>query len=447
MDVVKRICEKYRIEYNLMFDRQLLPVSLTFSPAIPQTFQDQLMEALFRTGVFLEDTGIPLILDRCGEDTYELTRDGALLYRFRNSAPNLSFPDYDISETISWVIYILASRKNWLDGCKGQYISCRCFSARQQSAAVRISKCVDAQYGTSVPEELITQFYSRFQDYLSEVVRGAPRFSTRPIPMEAFQSLRGKPQDMTLRSLAEALYGTQSFTQELDWYLSRVRTGKFYRNSLEEAKQALASIAYQLPMSSVGYFFTAIGDHVDTIEKVSLDAVSSLLSKRVNFSLTAENLRSCFHEVDQAYLHFLETTLQREFFRSALDESMPDITKETSVVKMNIYRLRNSLHRFCFLKEEHFFQEDSASNPLSWKQLSQLTDSDIYCPDVSWDPDSLHDLQSEVRTISSPRIWICSDRLKNLADMHMISDAYNTKAAPVMDERLVWAIWADNNQE
>ena len=268
MDIVKRICDKYRIEYNLMFDRQLLPVALTFSPTIPQAFQDQLLESLFRTGVFLDDSGIPLALERCAEDTYELTRAGQLLYRFRNSVPNLSFPDYDISETISWVIYIIASRKNWLDGCKGQYISCRCFSARQQSAAVKISKCVDAQYGTSVPEERITQFYSRFQDALSEAVRSAPRFSTRPITQEAFQALRGKPQDTTLRALAEALFGAEPFTRELDWYLSRIRTGRFYKESLEEAKRALASIAYQLPMSAVGYFFTAVGDHVDTIEKV-----------------------------------------------------------------------------------------------------------------------------------------------------------------------------------
>lgn len=445
MDIVKRICEKYRIEYNLTFDRLLLPVHLTFSPAVPQELQDRILEGLCRTGVYQEDTGIPLMLTSCPDDTYELSRAGETQYRFRNSVPSIPFPDYDISEAISWVIYIIASRKDWLNDCKGQYISCRCFSARQQSAAVRISKCVDAQYGTSVPEELVSRFYSKFRNYLSEVVDSAPRFSTRPITPEAFQALKGKPQEITLKSLAAALFGNEPFTQELDWYLSKVRSGNFYKESLAEAQRILASIAYRLPMSAVGYFFTAVGDYVDTIERVSLDSVTSLLSKRVTFSLTAENIRSSFLEVDQVYHHYFETTLQREFFRDALDLAMPSVMKETHAVKMNIYRLRNSLHRFCFLEQEHFFRNDSADSPMSWKQLSELTDSEIFCPDVSWDSEALHDLQSEILAVSTPHTWICSERLKNLADMHMITDAYNTKSAPVMDERLVWALWADAN--
>ncbi len=443
MNVIQKICEKYPIEYTLMPDFRMRSVNLTFGPQVPMDLQDKIMEGLDWLGVFVEDMGMPISLDvsAARPDSYTLSVSGQEQFHF-SAFSGIAFAGYDMTEAVIWTVYILASRKNWLEPYKGKYISCRCFSARQQAAAIQISSSVARQYQGSFSEDQLRGVFGKLRACVAPFVAQAPRFSSQPIEELVFDKIKGRSAEATLHDIAVRLFGSVPFEEELHAYCQRVRSSGIYQDRLEEAVSLLMETVYQLPIMAVSHMFTELGTLTDEIEPVEAAEYRRLLQERAKFTLTASGLKIVFEKLDNACQAAVRTELEIAFLREVCEKAYARIGKEFSEGKRSIMQLRNALGRFCFVRAESF-EQGSSTGMLSWKQLANMTDRDIYSKNVFWTPDSLNDLQSIVKSTYAPQLWICSEKLRNQSEMASITDMLITKPAPVMDERLVWAIWVD----
>ena len=443
MNVIQRICEKYPIEYSLMPDFRMRSVSITFDPRVPENLQDKILEGLDCLGVLVEDMGMPMSVNVSQEKPgcYTLAVVGQELFHF-SAYPNVPFAGYDVAEAIIWTVYIQAGSKDWLDAYRGKYISCRCFSARQQAAAIQISSSVNRQYQGSISEEQLHALFLKLRGYVDPFVSRAPLFSARPIAEAMFDRFKGHPVEASLQQIAERLFGTASFDDEIEEYCRMVQSSTGYQQYLEDAVQKLQETAYQLPIMAVGHLFTELGTLIDEIEPANSAVYRRLLQETVRFSLSAASLKESFGEVDAAYLQGVRASLEIAFLRDVCDQAHARISKEFAEAKRGITQLRNALSRFCFVSPESF-EQGSGMGTLSWKQLSSLSDRDVYSKNVYWTPESFNDLQSTMLSAYAPQLWICSEKLRNQSEFASITDLLITKSAPIMDERLVWAIWVD----
>lgn len=443
MNLIQRICEKYPIEYTLIPDYRVRTVNLTFGAHFPIQLQDEIMAGLDWLGVFTEGAGLPMMLDvsKTRADSYTLTSSGQEMFHFSNFT-GINFPDYRITEAIIWTIYILASRKDWLDPYKGKSISCRCFSARQQAAAVRISSSVTRQFRGSVSDEVIQSIFQELGRCVDPFVNQAPRFSAQPVEESAFEKFKGRTEDMTLQEVARRLFGNNNFKEEVDAYSQTVQKSNLYRNRLDSAVLQLTRTAYELPFVAVSQLFTELGTLIDEINLIDHFEYHRMLQEEVQFSLSAASLKKFFGALDDAYLEDIRRNLKIAFFREVCDKARTLINREFMGARRNIAQLRNALSRFCFVRQSSFEQAGSESI-LNWKKLSELEDRDVYSKDVSWTPQSFDDLQSTIKSIYAPHLWICSEVLLNQSKEHSITDMLITKPTLIMDERLVWAIWVD----
>lgn len=450
MNVIKRICEKYPVEYNLMPDPWMRSVSLSFDSGVPVDLQDKIMEGLNQLGVFLEEMGIPMILETSAAKAgcYVLRVSGQEKFRFSEVPVGIPFAGYDMTESVIWTIYILAGRKDWLDdpSYRGNYVSCRCFSARQQATAAQISESVTSQYRGNIQNEKIQEIFRKLRSSVADFVMQAPRFSAQPIEESLFEKYKGRSMDATLSEIAGVLFGNGDFQQEIDAYCDLVCSSAAYTKQLKEVTAQLVETAYQLPIMAVSRLFTELGTLIDEIEPVSAAECSRLLRERVRFSLTVTDLKSCFDAVDKAYLAALQAKLETLFLRATCDQAHSAINREFSGAKQSIAALRNALGRFCFIRQNKFSVDDGAEL-LSWKQLSALEDRDIRHKDVSWSTESLNDLQSAIKSSYAPQLWLCSQTLCNKAEVDNVTDSHLTRAVPVLDEHVVWAVWVDPYRE
>ena len=441
MNVIQRICEKYKTEYYLMPDFPMYSVDLTFSPQVPLELQDKILDGMGRLGVPVESLGMSMSLDVSAEkpDSYTLTVSGQEMFHFTTFA-GIPFVGYDISEAVIWTVYILASRKDWLDAYQGRYISCRCFSARQQAAAAQISSSVTRQYQSSISQDAVRTEFEKLRAFVKPFAAQAPRISAQPIEESVFEKYRGRSAESTLQQIAQRLFGDFSFEQEQYAYCQLVQSSNVYQQYLEDASQQLVETACNLPIMSVNNLFTELDSLICEIEPVNSSEYRRLLQETVNFSLSGASLKLCFEKVDQAWLYGIQTRLETDFLQAVCSHARAIIDQEFAAARRSIMQLKIDLSRFCFIRPESF--EQSGTGTLSWRKLSHLTDRDIYSKDISWTQNSLNDLQI-VMSRYSPQLWICSEKLRNLSEMHHITGAHLTKAAPILDERLVWAIWVD----
>lgn len=442
MNVIQRICAKYPIEYTLMPDFRMRSVCLTFGAQVPYDLQDKILEGLDWLNVFVEDMGIPMTLDICEEraDSYTLT-SGQNTFHF-SSCPSIPLVNYDLTEAVTWTIYILAGRKNWLDTYRGKYISCRCFSAQQQAAAMQISSSVAQQYQSGFPEEQLSFMFEKLRDCVMPFVSRAPRFSAQPIEESVFEKCKGRPTEASLQEIADRLFGQTSFEQELQAYCRLVQNSSVYRSCLEDAIRQLMETAYTLPIMAVSPLFTQMGTLIDEIELADSSVYRKLLQERVKFTLSAASLKKYFEQMDNAYLHAIRTELEIAFLREVCEKAHTRINREFTSARRGITQLRNALGRFCFVRPGSFENSDGTGN-LTWKQLADLAERDVSSRNTSWTPDAFNGIQSELKSIFAPQLWICSEKLRNQSELASITDIHLTKPAPIMDERLIWAIWVD----
>lgn len=445
MNLIQRICEKYPIEYSLMPDFRIRTVKLTFGPQVPADLCDDVLDGLDRLGIWTDDTGLPMALNVSSvrPDSYTLTVSGEEMFHFSNYN-GIGSPNYQISEAIIWVIYILASRKNWLDLYKGKFISCQCFSARQQAAAAQISGSVAHQFQANVSDKLTQNVFQELAALVEPFVMKAPRFSSRPVEDTVFEKAKGHADELTLLEIARRLFGKANFEDELTAYCQMVQHSNPFKDQIELATQRLVETAYNLPIMAVSHLFTEIGALIDAIDHpdfLELSARQQLLTEEVRFSLSAAALKNSFSKLDQAYLDGVRLKLQVLFLREVSDRAHALVNQELASARRNITQLRNALGRFCFVSQNNTDQDSEAH--INWKKLSELKDRDIYSKDISWTPESFDDLQSSLRALYAPQLWICSVILRNQSQSQSITDILITQTAPIMDQRLVWAIWVD----
>lgn len=446
MNVIQRICNKYTIEYNMMPDFRMRPVNLCFGSGVPYDLQDRILEGLDLMCVYLEEGGIPLSLEASADtpECYTLFQSGQALFHFPAHPNGIHFVNYEVSDAVCWTMYILASRKDWLDPYQGKFLSCRCFSARQQAAAMHISGSVNQQYHTSVPQEQIRKIFDKLRGGVAAFSDRAPRFSAQPLDESAFDRCKGRSMDISLKELAQGLFGRKSFYDELEVYCRMIKDREEYRSRTEQACEFLEETAYSLPILSVNRLFTELGALTDEIAIPGPAECARLLQENVHFTLSSANLRQCFEKVDQAYREVVAAKLETEFLRDVCEQARSRIHKAFTSAKRGIMQLRNELSRFCFVRENSF---EEAGRSLSWKQLACLEERDIYSKDVAWTPGSLNDLQSVIKSSYAPQLWICSELLRNQSEMAAITDLHLTKAGPLMDNHLVWAMWVDIKAE
>lgn len=446
MNLIQRICEKYPIEYTLMPDYRIRTVNLTFGAQIPADLCDEILDGLDRLGVYAEDTGLPMALDVSDirENSYTLTLSGQEMFHFSHFS-GISFPGYQISEAIIWAVYIMASRKDWLDPYKGKFISCRCFSARQQATAIQISNSVDCQFQANISDSFVRKVFQDLGTLVSSFAKKAPRFSARPIEETVFEKYKGRSENVSLQELSCRIFGSSSFEDELNAYCHMVKHSSAYVNQVEFAARKLTETAYNLPIMAVSHLFTELGSLIDCVDHADFLPVSvrqTLLTEKVRFSLNATSLASCFSKLDEAYLDGICRKLQVLFLREVSEKAHTLINLELANARRSITQLRNALGHFCFIRQRSIDQSGSDTS-INWKKLSVLEDRDIYSTNLSWTPESFNDLQSTIKSIYAPQLWICSEILRNQSQVQSITDLLITKSAPVMDERLVWAIWVD----
>ena len=444
MNVLQRICEKYRAEYNLMPDPKMRNIQLTFGPSVPEGYQERIRDSLTWMGVFEEDDGVPVCLDVSPDNSerYVLKVSGAPMFHFSTTAPGMAFVEYDMCEAVLWAIYIVAGRKNWLDGYQERYlISCRCFTARQQAAALQISDSVNRQYESALSQEQLERIFNELRQMILETIRQVPRFSAQPIEKKVFDTYKGKVLEGTCREIAQTLYGQASFDQETDAFARMVLQSEPYNQLVEEAAARLVELAHSLPLLAVGHLFTELETMVDGIEPVPVSELDRLLRQRVSFVLSPEKLKEAFNDLDRAYARAARSCLETRFLRTACDRANARIKPEFNAAKRGIMQLRGALSRFCFVRPGCFDQDGGA---LSWERLSHLEERDVSSRDVSWTPETLSNLQGVIRSQYAPQVWICSERLRNMAELAANQDIHLIQAAPILDERQVWAIWVDN---
>lgn len=442
MNVIQRICEKYPIEYTMMPDFRMQSVSLTFGAKVPYDLQDKILEGLDWLNVFVEDMGIPMTLDICTEraDSYTLT-SGQNTFHF-SPYPSIPLVNYDLTEAVTWTIYILAGRKHWLDAYRGRYISCRCFSAQQQTAAMQISSSVARQYQSGFPEEHLSFMFEKLRACVTPFVARAPRFSAQPIEESVFEKCKGRPAEASLQEIADRLFGQTSFEQESQAYCRLVQNSNVYRSCLENAVCQLMETAYTLPIMAVSPLFTQMSTLIDEIELADSSVYRKLLQEQVKFTLSAAYLKKCFEQLDSAYLHTVRTELETTFLREVCEKAHTRINHEFTSARRSITQLRNALSRFCFVRPGSF-EKGGVTGDLTWKQLADLAERDVSSKTTSWTPDAFNSIQSELKSLYAPQLWICSEKLRNQSELASITDIHLTKPAPIMDERLIWAIWVD----
>lgn len=439
--IIKRICEKYPIDYTLIPDFRMSKVCLRFTE-VSEEIQEQLQDKLIRLGILQEDVGIAMefsLVDRESEK-YVLRLSGKDMFYY---APRFETRQYDMSEAVAWSIYVLAGHKDWLNSYQGRYLYCRCFSSRQQAAAARISSSVARQYQSTVPQELVQQVFDKLKGSVDGLVRMAPRFSGQPMEYGVYSQANGRTMTGSLEEIARKLFGERDFEAELNAYVQLIRDSSGYQKVLADAVDALTEAACELPIMAVSGFFTALGTLIDEIVPVEPATIQKLLQKTGKLTVNAQNLKNAFAEVDEGYLKKLGFQVETEFLRTACDNAYDRIKKECADARQNIMQLYGALGRFCFVRPDSFAQEDQTM--LTWKQLSCLEERHIYSKNVNWDEKSLHDLQSVMNSTFSPYLWICSQPLANRGKNAAITAAAITYPAPVMDDKLVWAIWVENH--
>lgn len=443
MNVIQRICEKYPIEYSLMPDLRMRSVSLSFGTQVPDALQDRILEGLDWLGVYVEELGMPMSLDvsQARPDSYTLFVSGREMFHF-SAFTGIAFAGYDIVEAVIWTIYIQAGHKNWLDPYQGKYISCRSFSSRQQAAAARINSSVARQFQSDFSQDQLLAVFEKLRSCVAPFVSQAPRFSAQPIEESVFEKCKGMSAEGTLQEIAVRLFGSKDYRQEQKAYCRLVQGSNAYRNQLEEAVRLLVKTAYQIPIMAVSNMFIGMGTLINEIENTESGDFRRLLQERVKFTLSAAYLRNCFEKVDKAYRDDIRMELETAFLRAVCEKANAQINQEFTKAKRSIRQLWNALGRFCFVHPDSF-EGDNGAGSLSWKQLDDLMDRDVFSENVFWTPDSLNDLQSVIQSAYAPQLWICSEKLRNQSELASITDIMITQPAPVMDDRLVWGIWVD----
>lgn len=441
MNVVDRICTKYPIRYTLMPDPRMRIVNLTFGAGVPGELRRQIRDRMDCLGIYTDNAGISLLfdIDPDSPGVYTLYCPGDIRYHYSETPIGLAFLNYEIVEAVSWTVYIIACQEHWLDGLSDCFLTSRCFSARQQAAALHIKKSIETQWNNYLPPDQVEAVFRELCGFIDDIAGQAPRFSAQPIGEAAFDKFRNRKLESELYDLAMALFGTVDFEQEVRSYIAMVRQSPLYARRLAQAVAHLTEFAYDIPFETVEQLFTELGTLIDEITPTSSALVNEMLSEKARFTLSRAGLKTCFEQVDRFYLEMARERLQREFLTAVRDQTRAQTYGEFSRAKDAIRAHTNALSRFCFLDTPPM--NDDGARVLNWKKLANLEERDIFSKDVSWTPQTLHNLQSSIAY--APQIWICSKKLRNMPECDDIAAAHITRPAPILGEHLVWAIWAD----
>ena len=412
---------------------------------------ERVEQNLGKIGVYVVEGGIPLCLEKVSDGEYALTMDGSVLYRFADKPAHYPFPNYDPADAIGWTLYAIAAgkEKKWMVDAmgklaRGQYVTCRCFSARQQASAARIMASLKAQDRSDVPEEKVAEGMHLVMSHVRGYIGAVPLFSGRPIAESAFREMRGTQGEMELAAVARKLFGQSDFQQELERYVARLQKDDAYTRRVEEASEELLKMVYDLPWKAVRFFLDQLNAKIDESEVYSPEQIEGMLRKKVRFSLTADKLSACFSEVDDAWEKYAVNMIRRDFLRSVCQKLNKTIGKALIQVQRVSTGLQWHLRGFFFAREDSFGE---VTDKLNWRQLSEITDRDLSCPDISWTVPSLLDIQRIFQNVAGAQRWLCTERLRNLSVEEQITDQFNTTAVPLLDERYIFGLWFSETVE
>ena len=207
---------------------------------------------------------LALTLEQDREGVLVLKKKDEILYYFADHTEDISFYEYDPCEAIAWVIFMLSTGEKWLNDYKGQYISCKAFSARQQAAAERFLKCVNAQYENVMSDELIRDTLRELLQYTTCFTDRVPVFSARPISEKVFIQLEEAEEvRRDIETVAAKLFGEVSFDQELEDYYKAVRETDNYQKRIHVGVEWLLKKANSLPIMTLGRFFTELQSYIN----------------------------------------------------------------------------------------------------------------------------------------------------------------------------------------
>lgn len=448
MNIVDRICDKYKIDYNLTLTFLPTAIDLTYADDFPMELMERVEQNLGKMGVYVVEGGLPLHLEKVSAGEYALIMDGSVLYRFADKPAHYPFPHYDPADAIGWTLYAIAAGKenSWMVDsmgklARGQYVTCRCFSARQQASAARIMASLKAQDRSDVPEDKVREGLSLVMSYVSGYTSTVPLFSGRPIAETAFRELRGRQTETTLAELATALFGKDSFLEELEIYVGKLQKDSSYARRVEAASEELQKMIYDLPWKAVRFFLDQLNAKIDESETYGPEQIEQMLDKKVRFSLSADKLSACFSEVDDAWEKYAVNMIRRNFLRNVCQKLNSTIGRALIQVQRVSTGLQWHLRGFFFARENSFGE---VTEKLNWRQLSEISDRDLYCPDISWEVTSLLDIQRIFQGATGAQRWLCTERLKNLSEEAQITDQFNTTAVPLLDERYIFGLWLSN---
>ena len=445
MDIIEKICKKYKIEYNLMPERGMRPIRLSFGPEIPQALRLEVEDALARLSIFPESMGMEaqLLAVPGRQDALDLNINGRRIFRLTNSTCRVTMLQTPLSETAAWTIAVAASHPEWLEhyGYQGFNLVCGCFCARQQAAALRLKQSVEEQYVNSVPSEAVRTVYEKLKSLIAPYIYRVPRFSARPISQDRYSGSQGGPLDGSLGQIAQHLYGDEDFQEELEDYCAMVCRSTGYRDSLEEGIGAVMDQVYELPIMAISNFFSGLRTCADERKCCSDAELRHLKQNKASFQLTADNLARSFQDLDKAYISIAAGRLLTEFIYEVCEQCEHRVHQEYGDCRRKLMQLSAAVNRFCYIRKGCFGKQNEQGETLGWKSLSDLQERDIFSRDLSWDKESFGTLMNEAISAQGPAMYLCS---RDLADQ-MVDPMVH--GVPLMDSRLAWIFWVDHDRE
>ena len=453
MNIINKICEMHENDYNVMSDEWMDPVHLEFGESIPAEFRDRVEQALDRLDVEVDpyDSSLNLKLELDADGTYRLSQSGELLYRFDNKAPGFLFPKYVTEEAIAWTIFAIVSEKEkvWFRNAsnqvtRGAFVSCRAFSAKQQAVAFRIMKSVSAQSVSEIPIQKVTSTLEQIMIFADPFAAAVPMFSCRPILESAYakyREYRNKPVEKKMGEIAEDLFGSSSFEQEITAYREYVVHSQEYAAQMTKAQKELTNILYGLPIMAVSRFFTDLNEAIASMNTVSLSQIEDLLDVPVRFNMTQDKLKSTFAGVDAMWTKYAQCVVRQDFLRKVWEKTKQSVDGEQLEARKVCKQMRRELSRFCFVDAEAF-GENANDQLLGWKQLVNLQERELsMVADLRWSPESMIRLQRKLMNPEQPTCWLCPPQLREQSVRLQITDQFDTQAVPLMDQRCVIALW------
>lgn len=450
MKISEMIQAKYPIEYYVNSENAD-PVAIRFADDVSAALAGSIERGLSRMLVDIADEGGNGI----SEIVIEAGTGGNSCCVSVSSGERYFIADKDPVDAVTWIVYAVSTRCDWLRQLDGCDISTRMFSSNQQYISAVLLRSANEQYESSVIPERINEIFKKLCTVPEEFAKTAPRFSEQPINDEIYKQWacggflhrKRTVQRTNVGELAEELYDRNSFMEKIQAFCKFIESTETFSRGLEKAADYLHGKLEDIPCLAIQNALVSL-ENLAANEYPAPDrsALERLMEDSImSFSLTKSNLASAFRRLDEYYIKAARYQLTRDFFSSLLHspliESIREEREET-LTKLNM--LRRNLSGFCRVPDAEL---DPDAKHIGWSKLVNIQDSYLRCEDKLWTPGFANELRMTILNTRPCRVFICPQALYHDAESIYLREDVTVKPVPLTDNRNIFCIWADMHSE